>query len=183
MTRNQHAVIYQVDPGDLLVWFNEEWDLFAAENDGILAGSNTVRYRPLWEFISDSETRYIHEIFLRKVRSGRAIRNLSFRCDSPELRRFMEMDIALLADGNVEYRCRILRTDARDPVPFISAGTGTGERLLRMCSWCKKVDVGGGLWLEIEDAIARLDLFSKKNLPAISHGICGNCLQRFDEET
>ena len=43
-----------------------------------------------------------------------------------------------------------------------------------MCGWCDRFYVGD-CWLEVEDAAAKLDLTTRDDLPAISHGICGRC--------
>lgn len=176
MQPDQHEVVYQIDTNDVLVFVNEQWNLFAAENGSANLVSQYVRNRSIWEFIHDAETRQFHEILLEKVRSGKEIRNLPFRCDSPELRRFMEMDISLAAVEGVEYRCRTIKTEARDPVPLIQCKVHDGETFLRMCSWCKKIDTGNQTWEEIEDAIRHLGLFSDKCIPQISHTICETCI-------
>lgn len=47
-----------------------------------------------------------------------------------------------------------------------------------MCSWCKKVALGGQ-WHEVEDAVRTLNLFSSHELPRISHGMCPTCAAGF----
>jgi hypothetical protein len=176
MQLDQQEIVYQIDTNDVLVFVNEQWNLFAAENGSASLVSQYVYNRSIWEFIHDAETRQFHEILLEKVRSGKEIRNLPFRCDSPELRRFMEMDISMTAGEGVEYRCRTIKTEARDPVSLISGNVHDGETFLRMCSWCKKIDTGNQTWEEIEDAIRHLGLFSDKCIPQISHTICETCI-------
>ena len=52
----------------------------------------------------------------------------------------------------------------------------SGERL-RACGWCNRVDVDGA-WTEVEDATARLGLFERPEVPAVAHGVCGECERR-----
>lgn len=180
MKHIKNEVVYRIDQNDFLIFFNAGWDLFAEENDSShLIGENICK-RSIWGFIHDRETRHLHEALLHKVRSDRTILKLPFRCDSPALRRFMEMDILPLGEGRVEYRCRMIKIEAREPVPVLT-GVG-GESFLRMCSWCKKVDVGGNSWFEIEDAIKILGLFLKDTLPGISHTMCEECVGGLEDK-
>jgi hypothetical protein len=50
--------------------------------------------------------------------------------------------------------------------------------LLRSCGWCKRVDVGGGEWAEVEEAVVRLRLFDLPKLPLLTHGMCEGCQAR-----
>jgi hypothetical protein len=51
-----------------------------------------------------------------------------------------------------------------------------------MCSWCKKIDAGNNTWLEIEDAIKVLNLFTEERMPQISHAICDACLGNLEDD-
>jgi hypothetical protein len=52
--------------------------------------------------------------------------------------------------------------------------------MVRVCGWCKKVDVGGS-WAEVEEAVTRLRLFDRPLLPQLTHGICEGCYDRMVE--
>lgn len=183
MSHDTSEVIYQIDQNNLLVLFNDQWDRFATDNDSPhLIGERIVKL-PLWDFIHDAETRHLHEMLLKRVRAKeKAVRKLQFRCDAPTLRRFMEMDILPLPDGVIEYRCRTLRTEQREPVPVTTAHKQGGVFFLRMCSWCKKVDVENNTWREIEDAVELLGLFSEAHIPPISHTMCNACLEQMTDD-
>jgi len=177
MANYQSEVIYRIDRDDLLVFFNDQWDLFARDNDGPQLHSQKIHKRSLWDFIHDAATRHLHGTLLKRVRANSRMLNLPFRCDSPAVRRFMEMDILPLHDGKIEYRCRIIKTELREALPIIAGNINDGESLLRMCSWCKKIDAGNSSWVEIEDAIKFFDLFAKTAVPQISHTICDVCMK------
>lgn len=175
-------IVYQIDQSDLLVSFNDQWNEFATNNDGThLTGEKIAKFA-LWDFIHDAETRHLHEVLLKRARTqAKAICNLPFRCDAPTLRRFMEMDITPLSDGYVEYRCRSLRTEPRERVVLTTADERDTGHFLRMCSWCKKIDVQNDTWREVEDAIKLLGLFSGATMPPISHTMCSVCLDQLVE--
>jgi hypothetical protein len=180
MNDSEPDLVYRIDRNDLLVGFNRQWNIFARDNGALDLLREKSFKKPLWSFIHDVETRHVHQTLLNKVRAGKTITGLPFRCDSPLLRRFMEMDILPLGDGKVEYRCRTVKTEPRKMVPLHYAKSDNGEPLLRMCSWCKKVDTGNGNWDEIENAISLLGIFSQEKVPTITHTICDACASKLD---
>ncbi|MBD3196434.1 MAG: hypothetical protein GF317_15350, partial [Candidatus Lokiarchaeota archaeon] len=51
---------YQIDENDKINCVSENWDKFAEENDAAdLVSKPQVLNRPLWDFISDRETRHL----------------------------------------------------------------------------------------------------------------------------
>lgn len=173
-------VRYRVDAMDRLVAFDDPWDAFAIANGAPELAGGAVTGWKLWAFIAEADTRSLHKALLARVRADGAVTALPFRCDSPELRRFMEMDLVPLADGAVEYRCRTLRTEARAPVAALDpARRGQPEAFIRMCSWCKQVEVAPGRWDEVEAAIRHLRLFDETPPPGVTHGICDTCQTRY----
>src|SRR5205807_257981 len=111
---------------------------------------------------------------LTKVRTGRTIR-FEFRCDTPGARRLLEMAISPGGPGAVEFRTRVLSEQPRLAVKLLAGDVPRSADLLRACSWCKRVDVGGE-WAEVEEAVALLRLFEHPSLPMLTHGICESCL-------
>ncbi len=168
-------VIYRLNDRDEICFANEAYDQFAAANDGMSCASGAVLHHPLWGFITDRTTRQLYRDILGRVRRGRPVR-FPFRCDSPACRRLMEMDIGG-AGGTVEFRVRTIAEDSRPFQALLAAEAPRSRELLRACSWCKKVHVGDA-WAEVEDAVARLRLFERPVLPAVTHGICEPCYQQ-----
>lgn len=84
------------------------------------------------------------------------------------------MDVSPGPDGSVEFRVRTLSEEERPPQPLFDPGRPRSEDLLRVCGWCKKVDVGGR-WKEVEEAVPLLGLFEQTLLPHLTHGICEDC--------
>lgn len=183
MVLNASEVIYEINHRNELVRLNSAWDQFATDNGSPELIRERVTHKPLLTFIHDAETRHIHEILLERVRAGRQIKALPFRCDSPELRRFMEMDIIAHENGHVLYRCRTLRTEIREPIMSVSVLRRSGDGIMRVCSWCKKVGVDNACWVEIEDAIRLMRLDSDALAPRITHTICDSCMARLEAET
>ena len=175
-------VRYQVDGNGILVAFNAAWDAFAVANDTPGLTAANIAGHPLRDFITNPEVRHVHDMLLKRVRAAHRPIALPFRCDAPALRRFMEMDIVELPNGNIEYRCRVLRTEAREPVP-VHGGADHGDGVfVRICSWCNRIEVKPGLWLEIEEAIVDRGLFDATDPPPFSHTLCDNCLASLEKD-
>jgi hypothetical protein len=175
-------VRYRIDADDRLVRLGAAWDRFARANGAPELARGRVRGRGLWEFITSIEARHLHKRLLEAVRAGRAIRALPFRCDSPDTRRFMEMDLLPRANGAVEYRCRLVRAERREAVALVMAAAGGTGALVKMCSWCKRVEVTPGAWRDVEAAVRELGLLEQDPTPGVTHGLCPDCRTRYYPE-
>jgi hypothetical protein len=118
----------------------------------------------------------LQRMLLRRVRSELRSVDLPFRCDSPAVRREMDIRIASQGSGRfVVFSAQLRGEEQRDEFqPLLAVETPRGEQTLTMCGWCDRFLVGGD-WVEVEEAAARLRLFELPSLPAISHGVCPDC--------
>lgn len=115
-------------------------------------------------------------MLVRRLREdGREV-VLPFRCDSPELRREMDLQIGARAAGRFVVFSARLRAEERrpEPQPLLSAEAERGAGTLTMCGWCDRFLVAGE-WVEVDEAASRLSLFGRDRLPEISHGVCPEC--------
>lgn len=170
-------VRYRVNEQDEIVFVSDAWARFAAANRGdqSLAPPRVLGH-PLWDFISDPTTRHLYRDILARVRRGVPVR-FTFRCDSPDCRRHMEMEVLAGPGDTIEFRSRTVAEELRPPQPLFERDRPHSERFVRVCSWCKKVDVGGQ-WVEVEEAVGHLGLFHEPLLPQLTHGICDACHAR-----
>ncbi len=107
---------------------------------------------------------------------------INIRCDSPELRRLIELTISPQQDGDVLFDSRTIWTEARPSQIILTRDAPRTADLLIVCSWCKKADVGKGNWQEIEEAVKTLGLSEIEYLPLISYGMCHVCYQAMSEK-
>ena len=182
MTNEKTEVIYCIDQNDHLVEINDHWDVFANENNCHSLGKNSVYGLPIWNFITGDETRHIHRVLLKRAKSKGAIKDLPFRCDSPEYRRFMELSITPKDNGFIEYRCKLIKTEVRDTPSIFVNENNSKTTFLKMCSWCNKFEVAKDNWVEIEEAVNCLELLSGEELPGISHAMCDACMSNLEDD-
>jgi hypothetical protein len=172
-------VQYRVNDRDEIVFVNEAWGPFATANGDQRLATAEVLGRPLWEFISDPTTRHLYRDILARVRGGVPVR-FTFRCDSPACRRLLEMQVAGEPGGGAEFRTRVLSEVGREPQPLLEPDRPHSGEFVRMCGWCKKVDLGGR-WAEVEEAVSHLGLIDRLLLPQLTHGVCEDCYARMVE--
>ena len=170
------VIQYMIDADDCIVYIGDGWWFFAEEN-----GAGADCYPPqligrsLWDFIAGKETRQLYEILIAKTRLEKTAVQVPIRCDSPEYRRQIMIDLKSVGDGHIEFLCRTLRVEARAPVDLLRNGFPRSDRWIRICSFCKKIAVTADDWIETERAIERMALFSAAALPQLSHGVCPAC--------
>jgi hypothetical protein len=169
-------VVYGIDAQDRVVFVNAAWDEYAAENGAPGLSAGGVISRSLWDFIADDTTRQLYREIIMRARAGRRPR-FPFRCDSPDCRRYLEIDARLLEDRCVGFRVRTLALEQRTPQPLLDESRPRSQAVLRMCSWCKRIPYEGR-WIEVEEAAEKLGLFESARLPMLSHGICEECDRR-----
>ncbi len=167
---------YTLNDSDEIVAVNDDWDAFATANGAPHLAAGQVLGRSLWEFVTDDTTRLLYRDVLARVRRDRAIR-FTFRCDAPDCRRQLEMEVSGAPDGGTTFRVRTLAEETRPPQPLLDPAHPRSAQLLRACGWCKKVDLDGR-WVEVEEAVEAMGLFQHAELPQVTHGICDDCFAR-----
>lgn len=171
---DKRVFIHTVDADGNIAAVNDEWVEFARENGAPELDRDAVVGRDIWGFIAGMETRHISRLLLDKAgRSGKGL-TIPYRCDSPGLRRFMEMEIATAGNVIVEFRSRILKFERREPVLLLDPHAGRGGEFLTICSWCRRARLDS-MWVELDEAVKKLDLFSSASLPQLTHGMCQDC--------
>jgi len=169
-------ISYRINSQDEIVLINDEWSQFASANDGSSLSPENVLFRSLWDFISDDKVKYLYKEILQRVNAGHSFK-FNLRCDSPEMRRLLEMNITPQKDGEAQFDSRIIRTQLRMPPILFKNDAPLTDNLLIICSWCNKIKTGNGKWEEIEEAVKSLRLLELETLPKISHGMCDSCYQ------
>jgi len=171
-------IVYRLDENNRIVHCNSAWNQFAVDNEGSELVFNEIKSQSLWDHIHDSETVHIHEKLLERAKKLNKPLVLPFRCDSENVRRYLEMHIVPLEQGGIEYRCRTIREEERDLKGISIKHQAAGGDVLRMCSWCNRIHVADEDWCELEDAIVKLNIFSASKVVPITHGICESCFKK-----
>lgn len=169
---------YRLDADDRVTWVSGGWADFARRNAATQLRHHLVIGRPIWEFIHGPEMRDIYRALFDKVRSTGEALTVSAHCDAPDAEREMEIRIAPDEVDGLEVVATIVSERRRRPIPLLDHGHPRGEDLLSMCSWCRRVLAHPDRWLALEHAIEELELFSRSELPRLTHSACPDCYRR-----
>jgi hypothetical protein len=180
MARNrQPEYRYELDRGDCIRYLNTAFTDFAMQNGAPDLRPANLIGRSLWHFVTGLEIRHLYKLMFTKIRTTDRTIVVPFRCDSPTCRRYMELTIARAADGGLALAGELLREEYRTAAPLLDATQSRSEQFVKMCSWCKRMWVPAGEWLEVEDAVVPLQLFEGAVLPRV---ICPPCEKRLLDE-
>ena len=175
------CITYHINDEDKIVYLSEEWGSFANENmAGILSAGNVLN-KSIYEFIADDNSRQLYALLFQRVRNQPVSVQFPFRCDSPEKRRYMVMEIYPVENGLLALKSCIVREEIRQAVLLLDRNIERTAEYLKICGWCKKVDVNG-VWMEAEPALKSLGLLGETRLPNLSHGMCDDCYENIRKE-
>lgn len=175
------SCVYELDADLRITSVDAGWAEFAVANHApeLVPPSGPLGQSVLSCITDATSTLLYKRLFQRVLQTGRAVA-FPIRCDSPALRRFLELRIESRAPSGLRIETKLVRTEARSPVTLLEQGPRRGGGFLRMCGWCKLVDVEGR-WCEVEDAIVAMRLFERDLVPDVTHGICPSCSERMHQ--
>ena len=174
---SKNCITYHINKEQRIVFLNEGWYSFAKKNKASYLSSDTVINMPIFQFITDESCRHLYQMLIKRCREKHKALRLSFRCDSPEKRRFMSMEIIPLEKDATAFKSCVVREESRYPVELLDVDVDRSDEFVSICSWCKKVRVDGNNWVEVEEASEQMGLFGAVALPQLSHGMCPMCLE------
>lgn len=177
---NNTTVIYRIDAEDKIVFINDAWERHAVLNDASDFASENILHKSLWDSITDETSRQLYQEILNTVRTNKSV-VFNFRCDSPECRIFMEMNITA-QENEVQFEIQTLKMEPRPPQKLLSDDAPRTDEMLHICGWCKRIDVGQENWKEVEEAVTILGVFEQEGLPQLTHGMCLDCYKTISEQ-
>lgn len=142
---------YLLNNKDIILSVKGPWDEFADDNGGIKIYAKDVCGRSIWDFVVGDETRMWLETIFQLARLNLSIIERSYRCDSPDLKRFMRMRIFPEEGGNLRIEHKILAIKERSaPVNIQYSKNSNRKKLRQRCSFCGRLNQDGkqGNWVE-----------------------------------
>lgn len=124
----------------------------------------------LMSFVSGETTRRFWQRIFEKVRRTQVATVVRYRCDAPDLKRFMSVSIAPGPEGSLTLSHFVDRTEPL-PVALRFSTERAPERT--RCSLCNDVRHGGA-WLSPEMAWG-LGLLRSGSPNLVNYAVCGSC--------
>lgn len=172
------SVSYWVDSDDVIVDVSSDWDEFALENGGLAVLREHVVGEPLFRFITGDPTRMLTDTLLQRVRYGGNELTRSYRCDSPEVKRFMEMTVVPDEENVLRLHHKVLKVEPIEPAVVFEFGGHLLTNTVARCSMCNRVSVQGQ-WQECDEAMRQGHLKSNGGVRVI-YSVCGDCQAAFN---
>ncbi len=170
----RHVVGWTVDRGDRIVGVDDDFLAFARQNAAPELTREFLVGRPLWSFVEGEEIRALYRLLFARVREEGSAFVVPFRCDAPDRFRFMELHLEPAEDAVVQCEGRLLREQRRPALPLLDRMLPRASTHFPMCSVCLRLFVGGS-WLEVDEAVRRLDLLAALPPPALDPALCDEC--------
>lgn len=169
---------YTIDADDRIMSVSKNWCDFARANNATDQCTKPfILGKTLWDFISDLETRHIYQLLLEQVRSTHKETMISINCDSPDLKRIIEITISPHGDDSIQFSSIIVEIEEREILKILDHDVERSDDIVKICSFCKKIAVSEKSWKEAHTAIQQLGLFDQRPMPMLSHGICPECYE------
>jgi len=169
---------YAIDLDNVITRVNEAFCAFARENEAPDLPDTVVGTRLEQHLHGEPVLALWHDI-LEAVRASGEPLELPYRCDSPEVRRYMHMRIEPSPDGGLRFYTRCEReVRFSQPIGLLDVHASREGRLVRLCAWCKAVLLPSGEWVDIEEGVSRLGLLGSALGVDLTHGVCPTCEAR-----
>jgi hypothetical protein len=172
--------IYHINAANQIIYLNREWIAFAEENHAPELTPEHVLGQELDRFIIGAETKQLYGMVYERVRKTRREVHIPFRCDSPHQKRFFTLRIASLLESALEFTIKVVKME-RQSVPFLDNSIEHSSAFVVICSWCKRIQINDGRWVEIENAIQEQKLFGPRP-PNLTHGVCPDCISTIRQQ-
>ena len=164
---------YWLDKNNIITNTNEYWNTFALENYGHKVLRPHVVGKPLFQFIKDDVTRMLMEAFISNARISNKELSRHYRCDSPQVKRFMEMRVIPEGNGVVRVENEVLREEPLEETRnFVTRGVGTP--FLKRCSVCNRLN-DGNQWLEPDSSQMDHHFIGTSQTAFIAYTVCQDC--------
>lgn len=172
------GISYTIDKTDTIIAVSSKWDDFAGDNDGEKVLSSNILGRKLDQFIHGDVTLMFVRTMIMSARTLRRPIYRPYRCDSPKLKRFMEMIVLPREDGAVEVLHRELHSEPiANLVHLVAVPAASSTAYIKRCSMCNRV-LAKGVWSEIDDAIKAKRLQVDAPSLKVIYGLCPDCISR-----
>jgi len=162
---------YTLDANDAIVAVAGDWDLFALANGGEAILAARIVGRRLDDFITGDVTRMFVRTMLMSARTLKREVQRPYRCDSPQMKRLMQMTITPRGSDWLDVcHCQLHQEPWQRPQPIIAAASACTGTFIKRCSMCNRIRVRQE-WGEVDEA---LPMAARLN---VVYGVCPDCLQ------
>lgn len=163
---------YEIDAFDVICATGTGWAACVESGDPYeILGSS------LWDHIhGQTVCAFFHSLIVR-IREVSGTIRVPYRCDTSAMRRFLELELTGVPGGHIQFTSFLIKAEPRTPIDILASHVVRNERLIVVCSMCKRLQREDGTWVEIEDDLERCAPNEAGEYPMLSHGFCPECYE------
>jgi hypothetical protein len=161
---------YWLDKEDKIVKVCSNWDHFALNNEGEDVLGYKISSKPIWNYISGDISKMWLRALIDLCRLTEKTIERPYRCDSPELRRYLKMKISIEEGNLLRFDHIVERLEDREKPVYFEHATVAGVAF--RCSICGQVHLKGK-WYEPDDRSALQCQEQGKFI--VAYTVCDNC--------
>lgn len=159
---------YFLNQERIIVSVGNNWDRFAHENGGEILTGDYVIGTSVWDYIKGDTTRMWFDTLLQFVSLRKELVERPYRCDSPGIKRFMNLRVSCEDSGLIKLDHIILKTEIQEKPVFFQYTSEIVNNVKFRCSICGRVS-SKGRW---HDAASQLfDDWDGK----VFYTVCDSC--------
>lgn len=170
------SIVYELDVDNNIIAVNRLWQSFAIANNAPELSLDQVIGKPLMQYISGNITKQFWQTFLKKARTAQEALQLDYRCDSPNLRRFMRIKVYRGDNEALCFESTLMRTEPISvSIHFKRSQQRDADTKIR-CSFCNNI-LYKSIWVEAESLVS-----GKHSVTLdVIYGICPECQSALDK--
>lgn len=169
-------ITYVLDHRNRIEHVAGDWSSFADANDGRAIREHTqVVGRNVMDFLAGSETRSVYEQVFDKVRLTEKQVDIPFRCDAPDMRRYMRLEVYPLPHHALRIDSVELNASERPPFAALNRRSSRNSKAIQICSVCRRVCTEHQKWVEPEEFMQDQGLFIVSRHPNLVERVCHDC--------
>lgn len=169
---DKNTNIYWLDNKKRIAYVSTFWDEFAVENEGKNVISSKVIGKSIWEFIDSDTTKMWLDTLLRFSETTKKEIERPYRCDSPDLKRYMKMKVVVEGSNILRLEHTVLKTEKRiNSIKIFhrsSSGIASENSFKVRCSVCGRIK-DNEEWKEIEN------ISDQKKQYTVIYSVCEHC--------
>jgi len=173
-TEQDTTTSYWLDNQDRIIEVSSTWDVFAKENNGESVFSENIIGKSLKNYIKSDETRMFTELLLNKARLLNITVERQYRCDSPDVKRFMKMLIIPEEYNVLRVNHYVLKIEPHSIKLNFMYANDQKIKFMKRCSICNKVHFENK-WLE-GDSNEVSKYIRENNLIHVLYTVCEVCI-------
>lgn len=178
-SNQEKKIIYWLDKDMRITAVSGPWDEFAIENNGRNVVEPDVKGRPIWHFIKGNTTRmWVDTLIKLAMVTGKVVER-PYRCDSPEMKRYMSMKIVPEESGAFRMEHTVLFTEKRSHNVHFNYSENQTLQLKQRCSSCGRLRTQDS-WEEAEYLSPPGEGTLEKTYTVI-YTMCPDCLENISK--